>query len=311
MVVPAPAESVRQQTGRRAEQQRSFDRRRDEMRLARHGRPGQETPVIGDNSGTWWDLSPLTAEIDPAFLVHGLAGAATTAAAGGLPAIEIGDRFGPPLTGIGKIICIGLNYRDHAAETGAAIPAEPIIFLKTPDTVVGPTDTVLIPRKSVKTDWEVELAVIIGAEARYLSSPDDAPGVIAGYAISNDVSEREFQIERGGQWDKGKNCETFNPFGPWILTADEVADPQQLGLRLWVNGEQRQNGTTADMIFGVNHLVWYLSQFMVLRPGDVINTGTPAGVAMGMKDQPYLRAGDVVELEIDGLGWQRQTFEQA
>jgi 2-keto-4-pentenoate hydratase/2-oxohepta-3-ene-1,7-dioic acid hydratase in catechol pathway len=281
------------------------------MRLARHGRPGQETPVIGDDSGTWWDLSPLTADIDPAFLVHGLPGAATTAAAGGLPRIEVDDRFGPPLVGIGKIVCIGLNYRDHAAETGAKIPGEPIIFLKTPDTVVGPNDTVLIPRKSTKTDWEVELAVIIGAEARYLDSPDDAPGVIAGYAVSNDVSEREFQIERGGQWDKGKNCETFNPFGPWILTADEIADPQQLGLRLWVNGEQRQNGTTADMIFGVNHLIWYLSQFMVLRPGDVINTGTPAGVAMGMKDQPYLRAGDVVELEIDGLGRQRQTFEQA
>ncbi|GAB3923219.1 2-hydroxyhepta-2,4-diene-1,7-dioate isomerase [Microlunatus endophyticus] len=281
------------------------------MRLARHGRPGQETPVIGDNSGNWWDLSPLTAGIDGAFLADGLAGAVRSATAGELPRVEVADRFGPPLSGIGKIICIGLNYRDHAAETGAAIPEEPIVFLKTPDTVVGPADTVLIPRKSVKTDWEVELAVVIGAQARYLDSPDDAPGVIAGYAISNDVSEREFQIERGGQWDKGKNCETFNPLGPWILTADEIADPQQLGLRLWVNGEQRQDGTSADMIFGVNHLVWYLSQFMVLRPGDVINTGTPAGVAMGMKDQPYLRAGDVVELEIDGLGRQRQTFEQA
>lgn len=267
--------------------------------------------MIGDRSGNWWDLSPLTAEIDGSFLSNGLHAATAAAAAGELPEVEVADRFGPPLSSIGKIICIGLNYRDHAAETGAKIPAEPIIFLKTPDTVVGPADSVLIPRKSVKTDWEVELAVIIGAEARYLDSPDDARGVIAGYAISNDVSEREFQIERGGQWDKGKNCETFNPLGPWLLTADEIDDAQQLGLRLWVNGEQRQNGTTADMIFNVNHLVWYLSQFMVLRPGDVINTGTPAGVAMGMKDQPYLRDGDVVELEIDGLGRQRQNFVQA
>jgi 2-keto-4-pentenoate hydratase/2-oxohepta-3-ene-1,7-dioic acid hydratase in catechol pathway len=281
------------------------------MRLARHGQPGNESPVIGDSSGTWWDLSRLTTDIDGGFLAGGLDAARQAAAAGELPTVEVGDRFGPPLSRIGKIICIGLNYRDHAAETGADIPAEPILFLKTPDTVVGATDRVLIPRTSEKTDWEVELAVVIGAEARYLSSPDDAPGVIAGYAISNDVSERAFQIERGGQWDKGKNCETFNPLGPWILTADEVADPQQLGLRLWVNGEQRQNGTTSDMIFGVNHLVWYLSQFMVLRPGDVINTGTPAGVAMGLPGQPYLRPGDVVDLEIDGLGRQRQTFEAA
>jgi 2-keto-4-pentenoate hydratase/2-oxohepta-3-ene-1,7-dioic acid hydratase in catechol pathway len=281
------------------------------MRLARHGQPGNETPVIGDSSGTWWDLSRLTTDIDGGFLAGGLDAARQAVAAGELPTVEVGDRFGPPLSRIGKIICIGLNYRDHAAETGADIPGEPIIFLKTPDTVVGPTDGVLIPRTSEKTDWEVELAVVIGAEARYLSSPDEAPGVIAGYAISNDVSERAFQIERGGQWDKGKNCETFNPFGPWILTADEVPDPQQLGLRLWVNGEQRQNGTTADMIFGVNHLVWYLSQFMVLRPGDVINTGTPAGVAMGLPGQPYLRPGDVVELEIDGLGRLQQKFEAA
>ncbi len=281
------------------------------MRLARHGQPGNESPVIGDSSGAWWDLSPITSDIDGGFLAGGLDTARQAVAAGELPTVTVDDRFGPPLTRIGKIICIGLNYRDHAAETGADIPAEPILFLKTPDTVVGPADRVLIPRTSVKTDWEVELAVVIGAQARYLSSPEDAAGVIAGYAISNDVSERAFQIERGGQWDKGKNCETFNPLGPWILTADEVPDPQQLGLRLWVNGEQRQNGTTADMIFGVQHLVWYLSQFMVLRPGDVINTGTPAGVAMGSPGQPYLRAGDVVELEIDGLGRQRQTFEAA
>jgi 2-keto-4-pentenoate hydratase/2-oxohepta-3-ene-1,7-dioic acid hydratase in catechol pathway len=220
-------------------------------------------------------------------------------------------RFGAPLGSIGKIVCVGLNYLDHAAETGAKPAAEPIIFLKTPDTVVGPDDQVLIPRKSVKTDYEVELAVVIGAEARYLDNVADAAAVIGGYAISNDVSEREFQTERGGQWDKGKNCETFNPFGPWVLSADEVADPQQLGLRLWVNGEPRQNGNTSNMLFGVAHLVWYVSQFMVLRPGDVINTGTPAGVAMGSESIPYLVAGDVVELEIDGLGRQRQVFEAA
>ncbi|SDS24975.1 fumarylacetoacetate hydrolase family protein [Microlunatus soli] len=281
------------------------------MRLARHGRPGEETPLIGDAEGNWWDLSAQTGTIDAGFLSGGVQAAVDAAKAGELPAVDSVDRFGPPLTGIGKIICIGLNYRDHAAETGAAIPEEPILFLKTPDTVVGATDTVLIPRTSVKTDWEVELAVVIGKEARYLESPEQAADAIFGYAISNDVSERAFQIERGGQWDKGKNCETFNPLGPWILTADEVADPQQLGLRLWVNGEQRQNGTTADMIFGVQHVVWYLSQFMVLRPGDVINTGTPAGVAMGIEGQPFLRDGDVVELEIDGLGKQRQTFQQA
>ena len=177
--------------------------------------------------------------------------------------------------------------------------------------MVGPHDRVLVPRASTKTDYEVELAIVIGRTARYLDTTDAAAACIAGYAISHDVSEREFQIERGGQWDKGKNCETFNPFGPWIRTADEVDDPQRLGLRLWVNGALRQDGTTADMIFAVDHLVWYISQFMVLRPGDVINTGTPAGVALGSPDTPFLRAGDVVELEIDGLGRQRQELEQA
>jgi len=185
------------------------------------------------------------------------------------------------------------------------------VFLKTPDTVIGPDDEVLIPRGSAKTDWEVELAVIIGAEARYLASPDAAASRIAGYAVSNDISERAFQLERGGQWDKGKNCETFNQLGPWLLTADEVPDPQTLGLRLWVNGELRQDGNTKNMIFGVHYLIWYLRQFMVLRPGDVINTGTPAGVALGLLGTPYLRADDVVELEIDGLGRQHQSFGQS
>ncbi len=288
------------------------------MRIARVGTPGQEVLVASGDDGSWHDISghdlgghqtdghQTDGALEPA-----LAAALDPPSLAGLPVVEAPDRFGPPLSRIGKIVCIGLNYRDHAAETGAKIPEEPIVFLKTPDTVIGPQDLVLIPRGSVKTDWEVELAVVIGAQARYLESPKESAACIAGYAISNDVSEREFQIERGGQWDKGKNCETFNPFGPWLLTADEIPDPQNIGLRLWVNGQLRQDGSTADMIFGVHHLVWYLSQFMVLRPGDVINTGTPAGVAMGQPDQPYLRPGDVVELEIDGLGRQRQTLAAA
>jgi 2-keto-4-pentenoate hydratase/2-oxohepta-3-ene-1,7-dioic acid hydratase in catechol pathway len=279
------------------------------MRLARHGSSGAERPIVAGDDGVWRDLTPITPDVTTAFLGQGLAD--VRAALPDLPSIDDVGRFGPPLAGIGKIVCIGLNYRDHAAETGAQIPAEPIIFLKTPDTVVGPHDEVLIPRASSKTDWEVELAIVIGRPARYLDAPADAGACIAGYAISNDVSEREFQLERGGQWDKGKNCETFNPLGPWLLTADEVQDPQALGLRLWVNGDLRQDGNTKDMIFGVDHLVWYLSQFMVLRPGDVINTGTPAGVALGRADTPFLRAGDVVEVEIDGLGRQRQVFGQA
>ena len=278
------------------------------MRLARHGAPGAEQPLAAGADGVWHDLRPVLPDLRPDTLATALGGGLVL---DDLPVVETPLRFGPPLAGIGKIVCIGLNYRDHALETGAAIPDEPIVFLKTPDTVVGPDDQVLVPRRSRKTDYEVELAVVIGAEARYLPDDEAAAACVAGYAISNDVSEREFQIERGGQWDKGKNCETFNPFGPWLLTADEVPDPQALGLRLWVNGESRQHGSTSDMIFGVHHLVRYLSQFMVLRPGDVINTGTPAGVALGRPDHPYLRAGDIVELEIDGLGRQRQTFGQA
>jgi 2-keto-4-pentenoate hydratase/2-oxohepta-3-ene-1,7-dioic acid hydratase in catechol pathway len=279
------------------------------MRLARHGSPGSERPIAAGPDGVWRDLTPVTADITAEFLGTGLD--ALPAALATLPRVDHVGEYGPPVSGIGKIVCIGLNYRDHAAETGADIPVEPIVFLKTPDTVVGPDHEVLIPRASTKTDWEVELAVVIGAPARYLDSPADAWQCIAGYAISDDVSEREFQLERGGQWDKGKNCETFNPLGPWLVTADEIADPHSLGLRLWVNGELRQDGSTKDMIFGVDHLVWYVSQFLVLRPGDVINSGTPAGVALGRADKPYLRAGDVVEVEIDGLGRQRHVFGKA
>jgi 2-keto-4-pentenoate hydratase/2-oxohepta-3-ene-1,7-dioic acid hydratase in catechol pathway len=277
------------------------------MRLAHLRAPdGRLTPVVAVDD-QWHDASSLVpAWSGPA--LEALPGPDVVAA---LPALPAAGEYGPPLQGIGKIVCIGLNYRDHAEETNAAIPTEPVVFLKTPDTVVGPADEVLIPRRSTKTDYEVELAVVIGRPARYLDSPADGLACVAGYAISHDVSEREFQIERGGQWDKGKNCETFNPLGPWVVTADDVPDPQALGLRLWVNGELRQDGNTKNMVFGVGHLVWYLSQFLVLRPGDVINTGTPAGVALGRPDKPYLRAGDVVELEIDGLGRQRQVMGQA
>lgn len=275
------------------------------MRFARHGEAGHERPIVSGADGLWRDLSPFAADVTADLLALGERDFGLSE----LPVVDDIGRFGPPLTGIGKIVCIGLNYRDHARETGVAtLPSEPIVFLKAPDTVVGADDEVLIPRGARKTDWEVELAVVISARARYLSSPGDAPACIGGYAISNDVSEREFQLERGGQWDKGKNCETFNPLGPWIRTADEIPDPQALGLRLWVNEKPRQDGSTADMIFDVPYLVWYLSQFMVLHPGDVINTGTPAGVALGLPDQPYLRPGDVVELEIDTLGRQRQVF---
>jgi 2-keto-4-pentenoate hydratase/2-oxohepta-3-ene-1,7-dioic acid hydratase in catechol pathway len=281
------------------------------MRLARIGVAGAERPAAWDGT-RWRDLSSVTRDVDGGLLSTGLDEVRALVAADRLPVLEVeGTRFGAPLSGIGKIVCIGLNYRDHAEETGAAEPTEPVVFMKAPDTVVGPNDDVLIPRGSVKTDWEVELGVVIGEPARYLDSPADSLAHVAGYVLSHDVSEREFQIERGGQWDKGKNCETFSPVGPWLVTADEIADPQALSLRLWVNGTLRQDGNTKNMIFDVAHVVWYLSQFMVLRPGDVINTGTPAGVALGLPEQPYLVAGDVVELEIDGLGRQRQTFRQA
>lgn len=300
------------------------------MKLLRVGPVGAERPALLGEDGVLRDLSGLVPDIDGALLADdaamgrvrdaaaagaaaGAVGADGADGSGALPVLDrAGLRTGPPLARIGKIVCIGLNYHDHATETGAKVPAEPILFMKAPDTVVGPDDTVLVPRGSEKTDWEVELAVVIGRTARYLDSAEEALGCVAGYTIGHDVSERAFQIERGGQWDKGKNCETFNPLGPWLVTADEIADPQALGLRLWVNGELKQNGTTADQIFPVGEVVRYLSQFMTLYPGDVISTGTPAGVAMGQPDpKPYLRAGDVVELEIDGLGRQRQQLKGA
>ncbi|WP_199549518.1 fumarylacetoacetate hydrolase family protein [Streptomyces sp. N35] len=283
------------------------------MKLLRVGNPGAERPALLDQDGTLRDLSGIVADIDGELLADEARLTRIREAAATLPVLDAeGQRIGAPLARIGKVVCIGLNYHDHARETGAEIPAEPIIFFKAADTVVGPNDTVLIPRKSVKTDWEVELAIVIGRTARYLESHEEALAHVAGYAVSNDVSEREFQIERGGTWDKGKNCETFNPLGPWFVTADEIADPQALALKLWVNGELKQDGSTADQIFPVAEVVRYVSQFMTLYPGDIINTGTPAGVAMGEPEpKPYLRAGDVVELEIEGLGRQRQELKDA
>lgn len=286
------------------------------MKLLRVGTAGAERPALLDEDGTTLrDLSGLVTDVDGALLADeaALARIREAAASGELPVVDTdGLRIGPPLGRIGKIVCIGLNYHDHARETGADVPDQPIIFFKAPDTVVGPDDTVLVPRRSRKTDWEVELGVVIGRTARYLDSVEEGLAHVGGYAVSHDVSEREFQLELGGQWDKGKNCETFNPLGPWLVTSDEVPDPQALAMKLSVNGEVKQDGTTADQIFGVGEVVRYVSQFMTLYPGDVINTGTPAGVALGRPEpKPYLRAGDVVELEIEGLGRQRQEFKDA
>jgi 2-keto-4-pentenoate hydratase/2-oxohepta-3-ene-1,7-dioic acid hydratase in catechol pathway len=285
------------------------------MRILRIGEPGHERPAVVGEGDDVVELSGEIEDVDAAFLARGglrTLEALMTSRAATLPRRRLGaTRVGPPVGGIGKMVCVGLNYKKHAAESGQPVPTEPILFLKSWQTVVGAHDDVLIPPTSEKTDWEVELAVVIGKEARYLSDPSRALDHVAGYAISNDVSERAFQFERGGQWDKGKNCETFNPLGPWLVTPDEVGDPQALGLMLSVNGEVKQRSSTADMIFSVAHLVWYTSQFMVLYAGDVINTGTPEGVGLGQKPPQYLRNGDVVELSIERLGVQRQRFVRA
>ena len=286
------------------------------LKFIRLGPLGSERPAVIDDQGAVHDLSGLTADIDGAFLASGgLATAAAALAAGDLPALDDpGDgsmlRLGAPIARPAAVICIGVNYAAHAAESGAEPPAHTVIFFKHPNTVVGPFDDVLIPPRSTKTDWEVELGVVIGTRARYLSSPADALAHVAGYTVSNDVSEREFQLElSGGQWSKGKSSETFNPLGPWLVPATEVGDGSGLRLRSFVNGEPRQDSTTSDMISGVAQLVYDLSQYLVLEPGDLINTGTPQGVALG-GPFPYLVAGDVMELEIDGLGRQRQTLAQ-
>jgi 2-keto-4-pentenoate hydratase/2-oxohepta-3-ene-1,7-dioic acid hydratase in catechol pathway len=280
------------------------------LKLVRYGSKGSERPAVLTEGGERLDLSGHFDDWNAEFFAdQGLdvLREILSSRSHDLPRIDASTRIGAPVARPGKIICIGLNYSDHARESGMAIPAEPIIFLKAPNTVAGPNDDVWIPRGSVKTDWEVELAIVIGSEARHLDSAEAARSCIAGYTICHDVSEREFQLERGGQWTKGKSCDTFSPLGPYLRTADEVPDPQALTMRLSVNGVQRQSGSTATMIFGCVTLVHYLSQFMTLEPGDVISTGTPPGVGLGMKPPQYLRAGDVVELEIEKLGVQRQT----
>ncbi|MBB2902540.1 2-keto-4-pentenoate hydratase/2-oxohepta-3-ene-1,7-dioic acid hydratase in catechol pathway [Kineococcus radiotolerans] len=281
------------------------------MKILRTGPPGEETAAALLPDGSAVDLTGVLDAHRP-WSAADLDRAASAVRAG-LPALDLtGRRVGAPLPRPGTIVCIGLNYRDHAAETGAQLPTEPVVFLKSSSTVVGPHDTLLIPRGSSKTDYEVELGVVLGARARYLESAEAALEVVAGFVVSHDVSEREFQLERGGQWDKGKSCETFNPLGPWFVTADEVADVGALGLRTWVNGELRQDGSTADLVFGVAEVIRYLSWFTVLEPGDLVNTGTPAGVALGQPDpKPYLRPGDVVECEIDGLGRTRNVAAAA
>lgn len=277
------------------------------MKLIRFGPSKQEKPGVLATDGTRYDLSAHFADWNSEFFagdqIHSLP---ALVASGSLPAVAEDVRWGAPVARPGKIICIGLNYRDHAEETGAEIPKEPIVFMKAPNTVIGPYDDVMIPRGSQKTDWEVELGVIIGKEARYLEGPEQARHHIAGFALTHDISEREFQIERGGQWTKGKSCDTFNPLGPFLLTPDELGDPSQLAMQLSVNGVRRQTGHTSTMIFDVYTTISYLSQFMTLEPGDLISTGTPPGVGLGMKPPVYLRAGDVIELAIDKLGKQRQ-----
>jgi 2-keto-4-pentenoate hydratase/2-oxohepta-3-ene-1,7-dioic acid hydratase in catechol pathway len=280
------------------------------MKLVRIGERGAERPAVLDDNGVARDLSGLIGDFGPGFFAgDGITMVAAAVAGGVLP--EVSGRLGAPIARPGKVVCIGLNYSDHAAETGQAPPPRPVVFMKDPATVVGPYDDVLIPRGSAKTDWEVELGVVIGTTARYLDSPAAGLAAVAGYVISNDVSERAFQLELSPQWDLGKSCETFNPLGPWLVTADEVPNPQALGLRLSVNGRKRQDGSTENMIFDVGYLIWYLSQYMVLEPGDLVNTGTPAGVALGLPDHPYLRDGDQVRLEIDGLGQAEQRFVAA
>lgn len=286
------------------------------MKLVRVGVVGAEKPAVmvagSDGVENTYDLSTLTADIDGAFLAaDGIASVRRALAEGTLPVLAAdGVRLGSPVARPSAVVGIGLNYAAHAEESGAALPAFPIMFLKTPNTVAGPADETLIPRNSVKTDWEVELGVVIGKRAAYLDSPEDAPAHIAGYLLANDLSERAFQIEEsGGQWSKGKCAPGFTPLGPWLVPADEV-EAGDLGLRTWVNGELRQDSTTADMVFGVDYLVHHLSQYLTLEPGDVILTGTPQGVALSGRF-PYLVPGDVVEVEIDGLGRQRQVFAGA
>lgn len=282
------------------------------MKLMRVGPPGAERPAVLDSDGQLRDISDIIRDLSGRSLNRDSLDAlrrSFESVRESLPIIDLGSvRVGPPLSGVGKVVCVGLNFRKHAEEAGLLIPAEPVLFMKAADTIVGANDLVMIPPLSQKTDYEVELAVVIGRTARYLSDSDNPLDYVAGYAVSNDVSEREYQMERGGQWDKGKNCETFNPLGPMLVTTDEVKNVQNLRMTSTVNGEVRQSSTTADMIFGVEEILRYVSQFMVLYPGDVINTGTPEGVGAGFVPTRFLEVGDVVTVEIEGLGRQVQTL---
>ena len=277
------------------------------MKLLRYGPQGQEKPGLLDAKGQIRDLSAHVADIGGAALTD--LDHLRAIDPESLPLVEGTPRIGPCVSGTGKFICIGLNYADHAAESGLKVPPEPIIFMKATSAICGPDDPILIPRGSVKTDWEVELAIVIGKPGKYIPEAQ-AMSHIAGYCVANDVSERAYQTERSGQWTKGKSCDSFGPIGPWLVTADEVPDPQNLPMWLKVNGQTMQNGSTATMVYGAAFLVSYLSQFFTLHPGDIISTGTPPGVGMGMKPPRYLTAGDVVELGIEGLGSQKQTCLQ-
>lgn len=278
------------------------------MKLLRVGPDGQEKPAILDEGGQFRDLSDHIDDLSGPNLSDGALAAIRNLDLSQLPVIDGDTRIGPCVANVGKIICIGLNYSDHAAESGMPVPDEPILFLKATTAICGPNDDVLIPRGSTKTDWEVELGVVIGKTARYVAE-DAAMDHIAGYCVTNDVSEREFQLERGTQWTKGKSCDTFAPLGPWLVTRDDVPDPQTLGMWLDVDGHRYQDGSTKTMVFGVASLVSYLSHFMTLAPGDVISTGTPPGVGLGQKPPKYLEAGQVMTLGIDGLGIQRQLVK--
>jgi len=275
------------------------------MKLARFGELGRERPGIVDADGHIRDASGVVPDITAETLSREVLSRLGQVDPSSLPAVPAGQRLGPCVGKIRNFIAIGLNYADHAAETGAAIPAEPIIFNKAPSCIVGPNDTVILPRGSHKTDWEVELAIVIGERASYVGA-NEAFDFVAGYCVCNDVSEREYQLERGGTWTKGKGCPTFGPLGPWLVTKDEIPDPQNLSMWLDVNGERMQTGSTKTMIFNVAQIVSYVSHFMILEPGDVITTGTPPGVGMGKKPPRYLKPGDVMTLGIEGLGEQRQ-----
>lgn len=279
------------------------------MKLVRHGAAGQERPGLIDAEGRLRDLTGIVPDIAGTALLPDSLDRLKAIDPASLPLVEGNTRLGACVGSVGKLVCVGLNYSDHAAESGLPVPSEPVLFMKATSSIVGPNDDVEIPRGSKKTDWEVELGIVIGKPAKYVSE-EDALSHVAGYCVINDVSEREFQIERGGQWDKGKGCDTFGPMGPWLVTADEVKDPQDLHMWLEVDGKRFQDGSTRTMIFGVAHLVSYISQFMSLQPGDVISTGTPPGVGLGQKPPLYLTPGQTMRLGIQGLGEQRQTTVQ-